>query len=224
MQKVLSAKPLSKNKYEPGVTKKPKWHQKHTTIEDAQIIFFKSAEKAMERSESPPSSVAATSAKNLSEKEEGEKALFGRYIALEIDQLPKKFQKVARHEINNVMYSVQNRAGYPVPPYHSAPSHELQYQVFGEQRQQPSNSFLHQPTQQLPLQHQNIQLMSKRSRPLQHTNHSHSSYSPQYHNVVNNVPHQHTQASHSQEQQPPINLPNPLSSPREISELKPPKG
>lgn len=39
--------------------------------------------------------------------------MFSQYIASEIDQLPVRYQMIARHEINNVLYNVQNRAELP---------------------------------------------------------------------------------------------------------------
>ena len=35
---------------------------------------------------------------------------FGKYITTKLDQLPETFQRIAKHEINNILFNVQNRA------------------------------------------------------------------------------------------------------------------
>ena len=80
----------------PTLSKKKKisntrWHQKCNTIEDAQLSFFKTADQAIKNDE-------------RQENEEGSNnTIFSQYIASDIDLLPEKFQRIARHEINNVL-------------------------------------------------------------------------------------------------------------------------
>ena len=35
---------------------------------------------------------------------------FAKFIAAELDQLPKKFQRIARYEITNALYNVQKQS------------------------------------------------------------------------------------------------------------------
>lgn len=95
------------SQYISDVTKRTKWHQKNTTVEDAQINFFKSAQKAMECPSPNPSPNPSPVV-----KQDSDNVIFGQYIASQLDQLPMRFQREARHEINNILYSVQNRAEY----------------------------------------------------------------------------------------------------------------
>ena len=87
-------------------TGRQKWHQKAPTIEEAQINFFKTAEKVMKTNEQPAEKVTS----NKENVDNDGNHHFAKFIAAELAQLPAKFQRIARHEITNTLYNVQNRA------------------------------------------------------------------------------------------------------------------
>lgn len=68
-------------------------HQKSSTNNN--LRYFRTENKTVNRNEDIHDS------KNLN---------YAKYIASEIDQLPEKLQRVARHEISNILYNVQCQA------------------------------------------------------------------------------------------------------------------
>ena len=85
-------------------TGRQKWHQKGPTLEEAQIIFFKSAEKVFKKDEEPIVTANKENKENVSSDGNNH---FAKFIAAELDQLPKKIQRIARYEITNALYNVQ---------------------------------------------------------------------------------------------------------------------
>ena len=88
-------------------TGRQKWHQKGPTLEEAQINFFKSAENVFKKDEEP---IVTTNKENKENVSSYGNNHFAKFITAELDQLPKKIQRIARYEIANALYNVQNRA------------------------------------------------------------------------------------------------------------------
>lgn len=85
-----------------ATTNKEKWHQERSSLEEAQIGFFKSAEQIFQ------SEKEKTNNSSIKEIDEVN-SHFGKFIACEIDQLPKKYQRIARHNMSSVLFEVQNK-------------------------------------------------------------------------------------------------------------------
>ena len=66
-------------------------------MDDAQINFFKTAKKAL----STPGV--------LTTEVESANTIFGKYVSAELDPLPTEHQRIARHEIGNLLFNIQTR-------------------------------------------------------------------------------------------------------------------
>ena len=74
-------------------TGREKWHQKKNDVEDAQLSFFKMVEKTL----SEPSNVPSEDSNDV----------FGTFIACEIKQLNLRERRIAKHEMEGILFRIQ---------------------------------------------------------------------------------------------------------------------
>ena len=94
-----------------------KWHQKEPTVEDAQIKFFTTLEKNFaNENESKTSGGKGGKADNkeMESSKESCNAIFGKYIVTKLDELPVRDQKMAKHQITNILYELQMKSANTV--------------------------------------------------------------------------------------------------------------
>ena len=115
-----------------------KWHQKDS-FEEGQMNFIRTAEKAMESTEKedPPK-----------RESENNNRIFGMYVASEIQQLPDRYQKIARHHITNILFDVQTRIDQE--QQFQAQSRPVQHRHFNQFRQEPHYETRSYPSRTMP--------------------------------------------------------------------------
>lgn len=133
-----------KNRKISETTGREKWHQKkERTIDDAQLSFFKTVEKSLNQ----PSTDSIDDPNDV----------FGRFIACELKQLSLREQRIAKHEMENVLFKIQMQSdcqskqqnSQPIPAqYRSMPN---QFHTLNNQ-----NSYYSVPSNQNSSSHYNI--------------------------------------------------------------------
>ena len=113
-----SSKPKSsRNKHVSKTTGREKWHaKKEDSLESAQIDFFKKiGNELTTKGDQPPKVI-----EKGNDVPESSNYVFARYIAAELDSLPVYYQRIARNEITNVLFSNQtNSVRYQPATQHS---------------------------------------------------------------------------------------------------------
>lgn len=82
------------------ITGRQKWHQKKDDdLDSIQREFLSEARDALKKTKEPDNTQECSPNMN-----------FGKYIVNELDQLPAKYQRKAKHEMVNILYSYQDKA------------------------------------------------------------------------------------------------------------------
>ena len=139
-------------------TRREKWHQSKKDIDKIQIDLLNTAKDVLKTSTS----------ENVpkDDKENSTNVTFGKHIAAELDELPPKFQRRARHEIHNILFKIQTEADdasiyeSAVHAGHPQPSHR-QFQFLQQGNLQPNN---HLPQLQQQNYHQQHQARQSRQQ------------------------------------------------------------